>query len=116
MHTHKKTQNAGTEVVEAKAGAGSATLSMAFAGARFVFSLLRAAQGESGVTEYAYIRTDLVPGTEYFSVKLSLGKEGVQTAHALPEMSPFELEKLKGLMDELNGNIKKGVEFVEKNQ
>ena len=32
-------QNAGTEVVEAKAGAGSATLSMAFAAARFTNSV-----------------------------------------------------------------------------
>ncbi|CAI8015161.1 Malate dehydrogenase, mitochondrial [Geodia barretti] len=32
-------QNAGTEVVNAKAGAGSATLSMAYAGARFVLSV-----------------------------------------------------------------------------
>ncbi|CAD6991669.1 unnamed protein product [Ceratitis capitata] len=35
-------QEAGTEVVKAKAGAGSATLSMAYAGARFAGSLLRA--------------------------------------------------------------------------
>ncbi|XP_008476106.1 malate dehydrogenase, mitochondrial-like [Diaphorina citri] len=34
-------QEAGTEVVKAKAGAGSATLSMAYAGARFAFSLIR---------------------------------------------------------------------------
>lgn len=34
-------QNAGTEVVEAKAGAGSATLLMAYAAARFVGSSLR---------------------------------------------------------------------------
>ena len=31
----KRTQNGGTEVVEAKAGAGSATLSMAHAAAHF---------------------------------------------------------------------------------
>merc|ERR1719318_2055423 len=44
-------QNAGTEVVQAKAGAGSATLSMAYAGARFAFSILEAMNGKKGVVE-----------------------------------------------------------------
>jgi malate dehydrogenase len=39
-------QNGGTEVVQAKAGAGSATLSMAYAGAGFVDALVRAMWGE----------------------------------------------------------------------
>lgn len=49
-------QDAGTEVVKAKAGAGSATLSMAYAGARFAFSMIRALNGEPGVVECAYVR------------------------------------------------------------
>ena len=40
-------QEAGTEVVEAKAGAGSATLSMAQAAARFTASLVAALNGDS---------------------------------------------------------------------
>merc|ERR1711953_954538 len=36
----KRTQDAGTEVVNAKGGKGSATLSMAYAGARFASSIL----------------------------------------------------------------------------
>jgi malate dehydrogenase len=44
----KRIQNAGTEVVEAKAGGGSATLSMGQAAARFGLSLVRAMQGEKG--------------------------------------------------------------------
>jgi malate dehydrogenase len=51
----KRIQNAGTEVVEAKAGAGSATLSMAHAGARFSFSILEALNGKEGVVECGYI-------------------------------------------------------------
>merc|ERR1711998_664485 len=42
-------QNGGTEVVLAKAGAGSATLSMAKAGADFALALVRAQKGEKGV-------------------------------------------------------------------
>ncbi len=51
----KRIQNAGTEVVEAKAGGGSATLSMGQAAARFGLSLVRALQGEQGVVECAYV-------------------------------------------------------------
>ena len=49
-------QDAGTEVVKAKAGAGSATLSMAFAGARFAISVIKAMNGEEGVVECSYVR------------------------------------------------------------
>lgn len=54
----KRIQNAGTEVVEAKAGGGSATLSMGQAAARFGLSLVRAMQGEKGVVECAYVEGD----------------------------------------------------------
>ncbi len=54
----KRIQNAGTEVVEAKAGGGSATLSMGRAAARFGLSLVRALQGEQGVVECAYVEGD----------------------------------------------------------
>jgi malate dehydrogenase len=38
-----------------QAGAGSATLSMAYAAARFADSCLRAMAGEGGVVECAYV-------------------------------------------------------------
>lgn len=68
----KRIQNAGTEVVEAKAGSGSATLSMAYAGARFTFSLLQALNGKQGVVECAYIASE---GTEtsYFATPILFG-------------------------------------------
>ena len=48
-------QNAGTEVVEAKAGGGSATLSMGQAACRFGLSLIKGLQGEANVIECAYV-------------------------------------------------------------
>ena len=48
-------QNAGTEVVEAKAGGGSATLSMGQAAAKFGLSLVCALNGEEGVIECTYV-------------------------------------------------------------
>ncbi|CAO2614489.1 Malate dehydrogenase, mitochondrial, partial [Lemmus lemmus] len=50
-------QEAGTEVVKAKAGAGSATLSMAYAGSRFVFSLVDAMNVKEGVVECSFVQS-----------------------------------------------------------
>jgi malate dehydrogenase len=65
-------QEAGTEVVKAKAGTGSATLSMAFAGARFTFSLIRAMRGEPNVVECSYVRSN-VTEAKYFATPIQLG-------------------------------------------
>ena len=51
---------------------GSATLSMAYAGARFTDSLLRAIAGET-VVEHAYVRSDIQEEATYFSNALVLG-------------------------------------------
>lgn len=69
-------QNAGTEVVEAKAGAGSATLSMAYAGARMAESVLLGLTGEKGVEECTFVESSLVPGFQYFASKASAGRPG----------------------------------------
>ena len=53
----KRIQNAGTEVVEAKAGGGSATLSMGQAAARFSLSLVAAMKGDN-VVEYTYVEVN----------------------------------------------------------
>lgn len=107
-------QNAGTEVVEAKAGAGSATLSMAYAGNRFVTSILQALHGESGIIECAFVRSDETEA-KYFSTPILFGKEGVEKNLGLGKMIETEVNAIKAGMPELQKNIKKGEEFVAKN-
>ena len=51
---------------------GSATLSMAYAGARFVGSILDGLNGEEGFVECAYVRSDETEA-KYFSTPLLLG-------------------------------------------
>lgn len=70
----KRIQNAGTEVVEAKAGGGSATLSMGQAAARFGLSLVRALQGESNVVECSYVEGD-GKYARFFAQPILLGKK-----------------------------------------
>ena len=79
----KRTQDGGTEVVAAKAGKGSATLSMAYAGALFADSCLRAMLGEKGIAEYTYVASDVVPELKYFASKVELGKDGVAKIHGV---------------------------------
>ena len=103
-------QEAGTEVVEAKAGAGSATLSMAQAAARFTLSLVAALNGES-VTECCYVQTG--EDTDSFHAQpVVLGKDGVESIPPLPELSDYERQVLDEMRDTLAGNIAKGIEFA----
>ena len=57
---------AGTEVVDAKDGEGSATLSTAYAGAIFAENCLRGLAGES-VVDYAYVDEKALGGGECVS-------------------------------------------------
>merc|ERR1711872_1136427 len=107
----ERIQDAGTEVVKAKAGAGSATLSMAYAGARFAFSVIRALNGEEGVTECAYIRSDLTEAT-YFSTPIVLGPNGIAKNLGMGTLSAFEAGLVEAAIPELKGSIKKGEDFV----
>lgn len=110
----ERIQEAGTEVVKAKAGAGSATLSMAYAGARFALSLIRALQGEKNVVECAYVRSD-VTEAKYFATPLVLGKNGIEKNLGLGQLNAFEQELLAAAIPELKKNIQKGEDFVNKN-
>jgi len=103
-------QEAGTEVVEAKAGAGSATLSMAQAAARFTKSLVSAMNGES-VTECCYVQVG--DDTRAFHAQpVVLGKGGVESIPPLPTLSDYEQKLLGEMRETLEGNINKGIEFA----
>jgi len=104
-------QDAGTEVVKAKAGAGSATLSMAFAAARFADNCLTAQSGQD-VIEYAYVESKVTDAT-YFSSKLTLGVEGVKLNHGLGDLTDYEKSLVEAAVPELQKTITKGEKFVE---
>jgi hypothetical protein len=59
---------------------GSATLSMAYAGALFADACLRGLNGEPGVEEYTYVESSIVPGLPFFSSRVKLGPNGAPTA------------------------------------
>lgn len=108
-------QNAGTEVVEAKAGAGSATLSMAYAAARFAESCLRGLDGDADVFECTFVDST-VTELGFFASRVKLGKEGVEAfvTSELEGLSESEAKGLEALKAELKGSIEKGIAFASK--
>merc|ERR1711953_140398 len=103
-----------SQVVKAKAGGGSATLSMAYAAARFADSVIRAMNGEE-VVECAYIPTTGVAGVdvEYFSTIILLNQDGtVKENLGLGALNDFESGLVTSAQEQLKGEIAKGVEFA----
>ncbi len=78
-------QYGGDEVVKAKDGAGSATLSMAYAGAEFAAKVIKAIKGEKGIVAPTFVnlasdkasgdalKKEIGQDLEYFSAPVELG-------------------------------------------
>ncbi|XP_019193474.1 PREDICTED: malate dehydrogenase, mitochondrial [Ipomoea nil] len=110
----KRTQDGGTEVVEAKAGKGSATLSMAYAGAVFADACLKGLNGAPDVVECSFVQST-VTELPFFASKVRVGKNGVDEVLGLGTLSDFEKEGLEKLKPELKASIEKGIKFAHQN-
>mmetsp|Transcript_24957 Transcript_24957/g.66312 ORF Transcript_24957/g.66312 Transcript_24957/m.66312 type:complete len:496 (-) Transcript_24957:136-1623(-) len=111
----KRVQDAGTEVVNAKKGKGSATLSMAYAGARLGKAVLAGLSGEKGVQECAYVGSSITE-LPYFASKVTFGPKGVAAVHPLGPLSDHEKERLIVVKNQLHGEIEAGVQYATGNQ
>ena len=113
----RRVQFGGDEVVQAKGGAGSATLSMAMAGARFAESLLKAAQGQKGVIEPTFVDSPLYKdrGCDFFASKVELGPNGVEKIHPVGKITDYEQKLLDACLSDLSKNIEKGVTWAKAN-
>ncbi|AKC32512.1 malate dehydrogenase [Candidatus Pantoea carbekii] len=107
----RRIQNAGSEVVKAKAGAGSATLSMSHAAARFSLSLVRALRGEKNIVECAYVEGN-GEYTNFFAQPLLLDENGIAEYLPIGVLSTFEQLTLNNMLETLKKEIKQGEEFV----
>merc|ERR550514_2153381 len=108
--THR-IQFGGDEVVKAKDGAGSATLSTAYAAAEFVNGVLEARAGKEGVTMCAFVESDVVDGLQYFSNPLRFGVNGVEENLGYGELTEFEQTGLDDMIGPLSGQIASGFNF-----
>lgn len=105
-------QEAGNEVVEAKKGKGSATLSMAYSAARFAQAVL---SGLSGVrtAETAFLKCSVQPGLDYFASKVTFGPTGVEGVEPLGRLSQTEQSQLKEATILLAEDIQHGLLYAK---
>ncbi|MCF0156093.1 MAG: malate dehydrogenase, partial [Veillonella sp.] len=103
-------KNAGTAVVEAKAGAGSATLSMAQAAATFTQALVKALAGEAQEV-CAYVASPDMD-IEFFARPVLVGPNGIESFVDYGPLSPQEEEEVQNLKAVLRTDIAEGYDAV----
>ncbi|CAN1167588.1 Malate dehydrogenase, glyoxysomal [Linum perenne] len=102
-----------TSNFQAKAGAGSATLSMAYAAAKFADACLRGLRGDAGVIECSFVDSQ-VTELPFFATKVRLGRTGVEEVYELGPLNEYERIGLEKAKKELAESIQKGVSFIRK--
>jgi len=110
-----KVQNAGTVVVGAKNGKGSATLSMGYAGARLGSAVLRGLAGQGNTTLCAYVESTITD-LPYFSSKVTFGQNGVERVHPIGNLSAYEKGRLEELKPVLKEEIEAGLAYAAENE
>jgi len=107
----ERVQNAGTEVVKAKNGKGSATLSMAYSGARLGKAVL---SGLAGVptTECAYVESNVIESVPYFASQVVFGRDGIEAVLDIGVLSAHEESRLSELAPILQEEIQDGLEYA----
>jgi len=110
----KKVQDAGTEVVNAKNGKGSATLSMGYAGARLGSAILAGLAGKRRV-ECAYVKSD-VSDLPYFCSKVVFGEGGIKKVMPVGEINDYEKKRLEEACAQLKTEIETGMKYAEGNE
>lgn len=96
--------------MKAKDGGGSATLSMAYAGASFANSVMLALTGKPQ-TACSFVESS-VTSAPFFASKVTIGTEGIKTIHGLGDVSDYEQGLIDAMIPDLIAQAAKGVAFV----
>merc|ERR1712003_158023 len=107
----KRVQDAGTEVVNAKAGRGSATLSMAYAGAKLGSAILGGLQGKRRI-ECAYVKSE-ISDLPYFTSKVIFGADGISKVLPVGELNEHETKRMEEVKTQLKSEIETGMKYAE---
>jgi len=108
-------QEANKAVTEAKKGKGAATLSMAYAGARFGQAVLA---GLSGVrtTECCFVKSEVQKGLDYFASKVTFGPNGVEQVHPVGKTTTSEESLVRGAVEILRQEIDEGLKYANESK
>merc|ERR1719281_786528 len=104
----------GDEVVKAKDGAGSATLSMGYTGAHFADRVMAGLAGETGVVECTFVESSITEA-KFFASPVTLGKEGVETIHDIGTVNDYEKKLIADMMPDLIAQAEKGIKWANQN-
>ena len=117
-----RVQFGGDEVVKAKDGKGSATLSMATAAYRFVDNLLDAVATGTPVHEVAFVKIDelethqvprfVTKNTQYFSLPIVIERDGIQRVEFPQYLCEKEVHMTKHAVEKVKTDVIKGFNFV----
>jgi malate dehydrogenase len=110
----QRLRDAGNAVTQAKKNKGTATLSMAYAGARFGQSVLAGLSGLKS-EEHVLVKTSppVCEDLEYFATRVTFGPRGVEKVHPLGNTTADEQAKLKEVSGILRDEIRAGLEYAE---
>ncbi|CAL1329360.1 malate dehydrogenase [Candidatus Providencia siddallii] len=108
----KQIKNAGNEVIKAKAGNCSATLSMGQAATRLCLSIIRGLYGEKNISECIYTESEL-GYSRFFAQPVIFGKNGIEKYLPIGKLSLFEEKILVEIIDSLKNDIKLGENFFK---
>jgi malate dehydrogenase len=116
--THR-IQFGGDEVVKAKAGGGSATLSMAYAGYVFTKMVIAGLNGQE-TTVPAYVDTANVAsppceGVRFFASPVTFGTEGVKEVHGFGAINEYEQGLINNARADLINQANKGLSWAKDN-
>merc|ERR1719329_1809877 len=103
----------GDEVVKAKDGAGSATLSMGYTGAHFADRVMAGLAGEANVVECSFVAQDKAGG--FFASQVTLGKGGVEKVHDVGAVTDYEKKLIADMMGDLTAQGEKGLAWAKEN-
>jgi len=104
----------GDEVVKAKDGAGSATLSMGYTGAHFADRVMAGLAGEKDVVECCFVESN-VTDAKFFASRVTLGKNGVETIHDIGTVNDYEKKLIADMMPDLIAQADKGFKWAAEN-
>jgi NAD-dependent malate dehydrogenase len=103
---------ASEEVINAKAGRGSATLSMATAGARMALDVVAGLTGTGNPVVYSYVDTDGTQPNTFFAIPMILGLNGIQQRLPIGPMNTMEAKQLEVAKAAIQKNIEDGESFA----
>ena len=111
----KRIQFGGDEVVVAKAGMGSATLSMAYAGSVFADAVLQGLSGKRGIIMPVYVEQN-VHGCQFFASQCEMGREGIEKILPIPtNITAREEAAINAAVPVIQAQISKGLKYVDQN-